>query len=783
MMGDDNSLAIIGLLMSLWLIAATVLIWWGLSTRQRAQKTLRQTARLTRLLETGPAVPVVVRSDGKLEASDRLMRMLGLERSAEKLGDLHDPAGGGISEAHLTELEGNVLNAQRSAGKFRLPLSLQNSQRRFLVTGSMADTQIYPNGAALLWFFDLTDNISAWEQAKEEATEARAAFTALSGLIEEAPIPMWHRDTDMKLTLVNAAYVAAVGGNNADEVVAQNIELVEPVDGRTPADLARMAMETGQTQERTVSSTIGGERRQVKIIDIPVSNTGVASIVIDVQELQEARSQYSNLAAAQNDLLDMLSSGVAQFDADANLIFANTPFQRMFALRDQWIDDQPEFVRLLDRMRENGKVPEVRDFPEWRAQRENWFRSAKGNEENWLLPDGTHLRVLAQPLPTGGLLTIFEDRTEQAQLTSARDILLRVRTATFDNLAEAIAVFSGDGRLSIWNSRFAVSWQIEEEQLSKHPRQDELLPMMASQLKKPAEISLLSELLRDAAEKRTQKQLRLIFADGRNFEVGTVPLPDGNVLFTMLNMTNSAQVEQALRERNEALSQADDVKNKFLANMSYEFRTPLTSISGFADLLKQGIGGPLPDTAAEYVDAIVTSASRLSQQINTVLDYSQSEAGSLPIADAEIALEHMLTALKDAHEEAAVSRGVTLRVELADHKLAVRGDEERLSQALGHIVRNAIEYGDDDGEVLIAAQNLERDTLIIVSDNGVGLSAPLIAQLTGDDVVAGNTNAANNGPGLGLPFARQIIEAHGGSLAIESQPGVGTSVIVTLPQI
>lgn len=783
MMGEDNSLAIVGLLMSLWLIAATVLIWWGLSTRQKAQKTLRQTARLTRLLETGPAVPVVVRSDGRLEASDRLMRMLGLERSAERLADLHDPSGGGISEAHLTDLENGVHSAQRSASKFRLPLSLQNSQRRFLVTGSMADTQIYPNGAALLWFFDLTDNITAWEQAKEEAAQARAAFTALSGLIEEAPIPMWHRDTEMNLTLVNAAYVAAVGGENAEDVVAQNIELVEPVDGRTPADMARSAMESGQTQERTVSSTIGGERRQVKIIDIPIATTGVASIVIDVQELQDARTQYSNLAAAQNDLLDMLSSGVAQFDADANLIFANTPFQRMFALRDQWIDDQPEFVRLLDRMRENGKVPEVRDFPEWRRQRENWFRSTKGSEENWLLPDGTHLRVLAQPLPTGGLLTIFEDRTEQAQLTSARDILLRVRTATFDNLAEAIAVFSGDGRLSIWNSRFATSWLIDEDQLSKHPRQDELLPMMASQLKNPAEISTLSELLRDAAEKRTQKQLRLPFADGRIFEVGTVPLPDGNVLFTMLNMTNSAQVEQALRERNEALSQADNVKNKFLANMSYEFRTPLTSISGFADLLKQGIGGPLPDTAAEYVDAIVTSASRLSHQINTVLDYSQSEAGSLPIADAQIVLEQMLSALKDAHEEAAVSRGVTLRLEVADTKLAVRGDEERLSQALGHIVRNAIEYGDDDGEVLIVAQKSERDTLIIVSDNGSGLSQPLIAQLTGDDAASGDADTAKSGQGLGLPFARQIIEAHGGSLAIESQPGVGTSVIVTLPAI
>lgn len=781
MMGDSSGMAVIGLLMALWLIAATVLIWMGLSARRKAKQTLRQTARLTRLIETGPAVPVVVRSDGRLEASDRLARMLGLSGAIEQISQLHQ-AGAGMLEDELSELEEHIRSAQRSATRFRMPAQLQNSHRRFLITGNIADQQIYPNGAALLWFFDLTDNITEWEESRREAEEARAAFAALSGLIERAPIPMWHRGKDMKLTLVNQAYVSAVGGENAQQVVEENIELIEVADGHSASDAARAAMETGQPQERILPTTLAGERRQVKAIDIPIADTGVASVAIDMQELQDARSQYQNLAAAQNDLLDMLSSGVAQFDAEGNLTFANTPFQRMFALRDQWIEEEPEFVRLLDRMRENGKVPEVRDFPEWRAQRENWFRSAKGNEETWLLPDGTHLRVLAQPLPTGGLLTIFEDRTEQAQLTSARDTLLRVRTATFDNLAEAIAVFAGDGKLSIWNSRFSDSWAIDEEQLSQHPRQDELLPMMAQQLKKPAEISALGELLRDAADSRTQKQLRLNFADGRIFEVGTVPLPDGNVLFTMLNMTDSAQVEQALRERNEALSQADEVKNKFLANMSYEFRTPLTSISGFADLLKQGIGGELPETAAEYVDAISLSASRLSQQINTVLDYSQSEAGALPIATEKIGLDGLLDAVRDAHEEVAVSRGVTMRLEISKKASNIMGDKDRLQQALGHILGNAIEHGRDDGEILITAQKQSDDIQIIVSDNGPGMGAEQIAEIMGgENGKMASDDAGNSSAGLGLPLAKQLIDAHGGSFDIQSEVGVGTSVTITLP--
>ena len=641
-LGNDSILALVGLLLALWLVAATVLIWLGLSARRKAQKTLRQTARLTRLLETGPAVPVVVRSDGKIEVSERLSKILGLETAADSLSGLHDPSGKGVVESDLEALQEHVLNTQRMGSRFDLPIRLVGSERRFLVVGNIADTLVYPNGAALLWFFDLTNNIQELEKSKEQAEEARKAFAALSGLIEEAPIPMWHRGNDLKISLVNNAYVQAVEGESSEQVVADSIELVEMQDGKSPVSFAAEAKQAGVAQERVISNTLDGERRQIKVLDIPLGEAGVAGMAIDMQELEDAKIQFRRLSDAQRDLLDMMSAGVAQFEADQSLVFANSPFQRIFALRDQWLEDKPEFARLLDRMRENGKLPEVRDFPEWRVQRENWFRSTQPNEENWLLPDGTHLRVLAQPLPNGSLLVIFEDRTEQVQLASSRDTLLRVRTATFDNLFEAIAVFASDGRLSIWNRKFAETWGLEEEKLAEHPRLDELLPELAKLLDSPAQISVVGELLRMTTANREHRQARVAFADDRMFQISTVPLPDGNALFAMLDMTDSIQIEQALRDRNEALSEADTVKNKFLANMSYEFRTPLTSISGFADLLKEGIAGDLSDQAQEYVAAISASADRLSQQINTVLDFSQGEAGVLPIALEERDLRVLL---------------------------------------------------------------------------------------------------------------------------------------------
>jgi signal transduction histidine kinase len=770
--GESLPIALIGALMALWLVGAAVAIWMGLSMRRQALRSLRQTSRLARLLETAPAMPVVVKGDGRIEAADRFSRLLGLPQPAASLTDLAGHADGGISQDDLAILEQRVRETQRTGGSFSLPLPIVGSDRKLLVAGTIADAVIYPNGAALLWFFDSTDTLRELASRTSEANEARSAFAALANLIEDAPLPIWHRGPDLDLQFVNRAYVDAVGADDGLAVVQQGIELLEPQDGHTPREFAREAQTQGRRSERIVPATLAGQRRQLRVFDIPLGENGVAGLAIDVQDLIDTRSEMRDMSEAQRDLLNMISAGVAQFAADRSLNFANMPFQRLFAFRDQWLAERAEFARVLDRMRENGKLPEVRDFPAWRSEREEWFRSTDTSEENWLLPDGTHLRVVAQPLPDGGLLLLFEDRTEQAQLASARDILLRVRTATFDNLFEAIAVFAADGRLSIWNRLFAETWGLPDELLTKHPRLDELLPTLADHLKKPSQISILGELVRMTTANREQRRSKAMFADGRVFQIATIPLPDGNALFTMLDMSDSLKMEQALRERNAALEEADTIKARFLANMSYEFRTPLTSISGFAELLKSGLAGELSAQATEYVDAITHSANRLSEQINMVLDYSQSEAGALPLTHRSTDIDTLLRAT--AAEKAAFADEQNVKVSLRRSEEAIECslDPKRMQQAIGLILDNAIRYHRPGGEVLLFARPVKDALEIIISDNGPGLSDSALELRSGGEGVL---------RGLGIPLARQLVESHGGKLDVKSRKGEGTTVTMRLP--
>ena len=556
MTGTGLPIALIGILMALWLIGAVVAIWIGLSMRDQASKVLRQSTRLGRLLETAPAFPVILHSDGRVEAPERFVRMLGLDEPVGSLADLGGRDNAGLAQKDLAELDAKVRETQRTGKGFTLHVAIEASNRRLTVVGNIADNVIYPNGTASLWFFDSTENMRELELRTREANEARSAFSALAGLIEAAPIPIWFRQPDMKLHFVNQAYVEAVGATDGVQAVDDGVELLEPENGKSAGNYAAEAAAESDQKERIVSATLSGERRQLRVFDIPLGAAGVAGLAIDVQDLIDTKSELRKLSEAQRDLLNFMSAGVAQFDARHGLSFANLPFQSMFSFRDQWLSEKPEFARVLDRMRENGKLPEVRDFPAWRKTREEWFRTADPTEENWLLPDGTHLRVLAQPIPDGGLLMIFEDRTEQAQLARARDILLRVRTATFDNLFEAIAVFAADGRLSIWNRIFAETWQLADDQLIKHPRLDELLPLLAGHLEKPTQINALGEMIRMTSSNRAQRQSEAIFADGRMFRIATVPLPDGNTLFNMLELSDRSKMKQALHD-------ADAIKDGF----------------------------------------------------------------------------------------------------------------------------------------------------------------------------------------------------------------------------
>jgi len=780
---SSGALFAVGLFVALWLLAGVWAVGRGIAMQRRSAFVAGQTERLASLVEASPQLPVIVRADWRIEASERLGRWLGLAQGPRNFDELRG-LDAGLDPAGHEQLRQAILGAQRGAKPFVLSVRPQGSSRTIVFHGAAAPPAVGGPGSVLLWMSDATDGQQSLAQARYERDEAMAAFEALSGLIEAAPFPMWFRESDMRLALVNNAYVRAVEAKSAVAVIEGGIELCEPIAGVSASDAAEAARAAGSAQQRTVPVTIEGERRIMRVVDVPLAPEGgrvigIAGYAIDIQELESERGAHRRFVNTQRELLDRLSAAVAQFGPDQGLVFANQPFRRLFALSVEDVSEARPFARLLDLWREGGRTPEVRDYPEWRQAHVDWFARAEASEEEWLLRDGTHLHVVAQPTPDGGLLLIAEDRTEQVQLAGARDTLLRVRTATFDNLFEAVAVFAPDGRLHLWNQRFRRLWNVEEHTLAAHPRVDVLMGGLADRLAKPNQISIVQEVIRAATLERTQRVGEVRFADGRHFDFASIPLPDGNALLIMLDITASRKMEGALRERNEALEAADKVKTAFLSRMSYELRTPLTSIGGFGEMLQAGYAGELPAPAKAYVDAIMDSVGVLGRQIDNVLDLAQGEAGTLAVERAPVDVRALLDKAFAEARILADAEKMELASQLSATLGVIEGDALRLSRVIGGLLDNAIRFTAPvkrgSGRVLLHADGDDRGVEIVVSDNGPGMPEAVAAVTKG-------TQAGTQTGGIGLALARQLVAAHGGTMEVMSEKGQGTLVRVSLPR-
>jgi signal transduction histidine kinase len=290
-------------------------------------------------------------------------------------------------------------------------------------------------------------------------------------------------------------------------------------------------------------------------------------------------------------------------------------------------------------------------------------------------------------------------------------------------------------------------------------------------------------MVRQTTNDRQSSTGRLSMTDGRHFQFAAVPLPDGNALLTMVDVTDSTRIEAALRERAAALEEADRVKTDFVANMSYELRTPLTSIGGFAELLGGGYAGDLSPKAGDYVSAILESVGRLSKLINDVLDLTTGDTRGVALEKERVDIGGLCRAAAETAKPRAAEKAQKLEVEIAGSAGHVFGDARRLRESIEHLLQNAIAYTDRKGHISLAADGDKKQAVIRIIDNGTGIDANDLPRVFDRfDRVAEAGVRGEAALGLGLPLTRQFIEAHGGAVEIESEKGKGTIVTLTIPR-
>ncbi len=249
-------------------------------------------------------------------------------------------------------------------------------------------------------------------------------------------------------------------------------------------------------------------------------------------------------------------------------------------------------------------------------------------------------------------------------------------------------------------------------------------------------------------------------------------------------VTRREKTEADLRSAMDRAEFANRSKSEFLANMSHELRTPLNAIIGFAQVLQDEMFGALGDPRyRDYATDINDSGQHLLNLINDILDLSKIEAGKGELLEDDIDVPPLLRSALNMVRERATSGDVTLETEIPDGLPALHADERKLKQILVNLLSNAVKFTKPGGVVTLRTwSNVESGYLFQVQDTGIGMSQEDIPKaLSPFGQVDSALNRQYEGTGLGLPLSKTLTELHGGSLDLQSEPGVGTTVTLRLP--
>jgi signal transduction histidine kinase len=522
---------------------------------------------------------------------------------------------------------------------------------------------------------------------------------------------------------------------------------------------------------------IGGSRRLIEFGEVDCAADGKIGFALDRTDLEAAEAELWRHINAHAQVLEGIRASVAIYGPDRRLKFFNASFASMWGLAENWLNAEPSFEEVLERLRECRGLPEVADFRAFKSERLAMFTSLiEPQQEMMHLPDGRALLLLVSPHPFGGLTFVYEDVTDRLALERSCNTLTRVRRATLDHLFEGIAVYGSDGRLKLHNPAYLALWGLSEDDVAGEPHIGAIIEK--------------TRALLDDGDWRAMKQRSiakvtspalssgpLYRKDGSMLQEAIVPLPDGNVLLTYLDVTDTARVERALRERNEALETATRLKSEFIANVSYELRTPLNAVIGFAEILNNQYFGDLNARQLDYSLGILASSQQLLAMINDILDLATIEAGYMLLETARVDIREMLEAVLTLTRERARSRNLDLELRCPPDIGTIEADERRLKQAAFNLISNSIKFTPPGGTITIEAERRDGELLLTVADTGIGIPPSDRARM----LEKFERGRRQSGAGLGLSLVKSLIELHGGTVAIEPSTGCGTRVICRLP--
>lgn len=730
----------------------------------------------TAVLNADPRASMWIWKDGRIEADSSFNDVINISKNAHDLSDLE-----GIFPPEIMSI---MKDQSLPHGGQLLPISLLgDTPLNLMVEITPIDHEAgdWPN--KILRVKVVSDEKLFIKKLENKARGLDQYFAQSAVAMENIPFPVWLRDLDGKLIQVNQTYTHYVGQKHVTDVLEKNIDLFEPSKRLSFKDQTQKIIEMGKSKRERLYTIVNGQRRAFSVTYVPLEPlNAVMSVAIDVTGEEEALSELSRVLESQTETLNRLQSPVAIFGPDKALRFWNQAFQKLTGITEEKLGGQIDHGELLDEMRATRRLPEQADFQGWKTEvLKHYTALLEPLEEMWHMPEGTSFRVLTQPHPLGGVLLLFEDMTDRLALEGSYNTLIAVQRESLEHLHEAIAVFGLDGKLQLFNSSLNEVWgpdfaPVEGMHLS------DCISCVRLIAKADPDQKSFDDNLGGWIAKRRSRDGRWQRKDGRVIDYALVPLPDGAMLLSQIDVTDSFGIEKALRERSQALEEADRLKSEFVANISYELRTPLNTIIGFGEMLETGIYGSMNAKQFESIGDILIAANTLKNMISDVLDLAVIEAGEMELEIDTIDVQSAASEVSVITAETLIREQTELVMDTSQKVRPLQADVRRFKQALINMLMTAARV--DRSSIGIALKFSETEDYLNICVTAMG------SELEGDalhDLITAFANgravSVGGSSSFDLALVRNIAKLHHGDVELRAEHDNSLSIIMKLPWV
>jgi signal transduction histidine kinase/PAS domain-containing protein len=755
-------------------IAVPLVLWLGKRLSQLEIHNSRLAAEAEQGREILAAAPDGLflwdHPNAKEKCSRRLAVLLGLDAGT---GASFDDVLAKFNGHEARALAQAVEQLHRKGVSFGLLLKLDG--RTVQATGTRASKLDGSPLDDLMWMRDVTGEPRSHSSANPP--EDTAAQDHFHQLLDTLPLPVWIRNSSLGVVFSNRAE-DLIKASQTSEVMAG----------------------TARAENQAISDVISIDSDLFDVSEIPArgwgGTIGFAEKQVTNNDAPAIRDPDAGANLARDEVLDNLSTAIAIFGPDRCLSFCNSAYASLWQFDLQWLADAPSLCEILERLRDRRQLPEVADFRVFKEEQKNLFGNLSVPRESLLhLPDGRTLRAIVAPYSADGLVFSFEDVSDRLDLERSFKTLNAVQRETLDNLYEGIAVFGSDGKLKLSNPAFSQLWGLAETVLAGDPHLSDVINATRPQIagietwSNEEWLAYVKNLMSQYSSRQaTSGRLQLI--NGAILDYSSVPLPDGAVLLSYLDVSDSARVEAALRQRADAMSQANRLKSEFIANVSYEVRTPLTTLKGFAEILAQEYFGKLNARQKEYCQGILDSSEGLTSVINDILDMASIEAGMMTLELDTVEIHAMLASVLNLINERARRKALEINFDCPPDIGWIIADEKRLKQVLFYLLSNAVNVSPARGTVRLETRRDGEKDDATISFIITGLTSG-VSQTEQLDIFSGLNNPAEGmvlnpgqaqmGAGLGLSLVQRFVELHGGDVQVKSPQGKGTTITCRLP--